>query len=159
MNGGLGAPEPIRAETGREYGELPAAVREGCRFAGWYPAEGGSLPVTADTIVTAETDHTLRAAWEAAEISVSFDANGGKKITAAKAAAKKTVILPGRLRQLAVDSSVRHEDAAVRRPFHTAAQCHRIFVYGPMRTQYMIIRLLRQNLRHDAETGPGRVCV
>ena len=95
-DGGYPVPEPVTAETGKEYGEFPMVWRDGYTFAGWYLPGEGSVPLPDDTVVTLDTDHTLKAAWEVSDIAVSFDANGGKKISAAKtvAAVKRYGELP-----------------------------------------------------------------
>ena len=66
--------ETVEAITGQLYGELPAPVRAFFTFGGWYLND---VKVTADTIVTAETDHTLVAKWSPIEsendtVQVSF---------------------------------------------------------------------------------------
>ena len=50
-------------KIGEAYGELPTPTRKGYNFAGWYTeAEEGTV-VTANTTVSAMTDHTLYAHW------------------------------------------------------------------------------------------------
>ncbi|MDE7300274.1 MAG: InlB B-repeat-containing protein, partial [Lachnospiraceae bacterium] len=83
-DGGYPVPEPVTAETGKEYGAFPIVWRDGYVFAGWYLSGEGSVPLSDDTIVITDTDHTLKAAWEAVGVAVSFDANGGKKISTVK---------------------------------------------------------------------------
>ena len=57
-------------KIGEAYGELPTPTRKGYNFAGWYTeAEEGTV-VTADTTVSAMTDHTLYAHWEAQKANV-----------------------------------------------------------------------------------------
>lgn len=57
-------------KIGEAYGELPTPTRKGYNFAGWYTeAEEGTV-VTADTTVSAMTDHTLYAHWEAKKANV-----------------------------------------------------------------------------------------
>ena len=70
------APAAIRVKSGKTYGQLPAvtAQREGYTFAGWcLDADGEGELVTAETVVSKETDHTLYAKWEGLEYTVSFD--------------------------------------------------------------------------------------
>ena len=50
-------------KIGEAYGELPTPTRKGYNFAGWYTAAEEGTVVTADTTVTATTDHTLYAHW------------------------------------------------------------------------------------------------
>lgn len=78
-----------------EYGELPVAVRQGYTFEGWTAIRNSSRMVTADTIVSKRTTHTLYAKWKAVEkqtaqeesgtevtgIEVSFYPNGGSCAT------------------------------------------------------------------------------
>ena len=73
------APAAIQVKTGKAYGQLPAVTvqREGYTFAGWSLDEDGEELVTAETIVSKETDHTLYAKWEGMEFTVSFDLQGG----------------------------------------------------------------------------------
>ena len=57
-------------KIGEAYGELPTPTRKGYNFAGWYTeAEEGTV-VTTDTTVSAMTDHTLYAHWEAKKANV-----------------------------------------------------------------------------------------
>ena len=56
-------PASITVVKGQTYGDLPEPVRDGYTFDGWYTAENGGEPVTKDTEVTADTDHTLYAHW------------------------------------------------------------------------------------------------
>ena len=74
------APAAIQVKSGKTYGQLPAvtAQREGYTFAGWcLDADGEGELVTAETVVSKETDHTLYAKWEGLEYTVSFDLQGG----------------------------------------------------------------------------------
>ncbi len=77
--GAPAAPAAIQVKTGKTYGQLPAVTvqREGYTFAGWCLDADGEEPVTAETTVTKETDHTLYAKWEGLEYTVSFDLQGG----------------------------------------------------------------------------------
>ncbi len=45
------------------YGDLPTPERSCYKFDGWYTEQSGGTEVTADTKVTAESDHTLYARW------------------------------------------------------------------------------------------------
>ena len=74
------APAAIQVKTGKAYGDLPVVTvqREGYTFAGWcLDADGEGELVTAETVVSKETDHTLYAKWEGLEYTVSFDLQGG----------------------------------------------------------------------------------
>ncbi|MBI5935697.1 MAG: InlB B-repeat-containing protein [Chloroflexi bacterium] len=59
------------------YGALATTTRTGYAFAGWFTAASGGTEVTAATIVTATSNHTLFAHWTANSYTVTFDANGG----------------------------------------------------------------------------------
>ncbi len=67
---------------GGTYGELPTPTRSGYEFAGWYTLAEGGDKVTADTIVTSTTPHTLYAHWtekvQAVKCRVYFDPNNGE---------------------------------------------------------------------------------
>lgn len=73
------APAAIQVKTGKAYGQLPAVTvqREGYTFAGWSLDADGEELITAETVVSKETDHTLYAKWEGMEFTVSFDLQGG----------------------------------------------------------------------------------
>ena len=88
------APAAIQVKTGKTYGDLPVVTieREGYTFAGWcLDADGEGELVTAETVVSKETDHTLYAKWEGQEYTVSFDLQGGNinGITTAESATVK----------------------------------------------------------------------
>ncbi|HBN82329.1 MAG TPA: hypothetical protein DDZ89_00640, partial [Clostridiales bacterium] len=48
----------------------------GYTFTGWFTADNGGTQVTADTLVSAVSNHTLYARWKANEYRVYFDGNG-----------------------------------------------------------------------------------
>lgn len=62
-NGGIVSPTSKAVSCDSAYGDLPTPTREGYFFEGWYTAANGSTKVTAATIVTSLTDHTLYAHW------------------------------------------------------------------------------------------------
>ena len=63
---------------GLAYGALPVPVRTGFNFAGWWTLAGGAgTKVTATTIVSATSAHTLYAKWTAITYTVTFDVQGG----------------------------------------------------------------------------------
>ena len=79
-NGGTGTMQPMRvkAEVGYALPECTFTPPEGKEFAGWLTVNGKVLP--AGTRVISSIDQTLKATWkdkEAAEITISFDPNGG----------------------------------------------------------------------------------
>ena len=79
-NGGTGTMQPMKVKSGEEF-ELPECTftpPEGKEFAGWLAANGTVYP--AGDIVFSTTDSVLKATWkdkEAAEVTISFDPNGG----------------------------------------------------------------------------------
>ena len=79
-NGGTGTMKPMRVKAGVGY-TLPECTftpPEGKEFAGWLAANGTVYP--AGDIVFSTTDTVLKATWkdkEAAEVTISFDPNGG----------------------------------------------------------------------------------
>jgi uncharacterized repeat protein (TIGR02543 family) len=77
-NGGSPSDPPSKNVTfGQPYDELATTSRTGYSFDGWFTAASGGTQVTADTVVTTATDHTLYAQWTAATVTVTFNANGG----------------------------------------------------------------------------------
>jgi len=76
-NGGsLGeAADALRVRANEPVGELPAPVREGWTFLGWYTEAEGGERVSAETVIP--NDAKLYAQWERIFLSVAFDANGG----------------------------------------------------------------------------------
>ena len=79
-NGGTGTMQPMRvkAEVGYALPECTFTPPEGKEFAGWLTVNGKVLP--AGTRVISSIDQTLKATWkdkEAAEITITFDPNGG----------------------------------------------------------------------------------
>ena len=79
-NGGTGTMQPMKVKSGENF-TLPECTftpPEGKEFAGWLAANGTVYP--AGDIVFSTTDSVLKATWkdkEAAEITISFDPNGG----------------------------------------------------------------------------------
>ena len=79
-NGGTGTMKPMRVKAGVGY-TLPECTftpPEGKEFAGWLAANGTVYP--AGDIAFSTTDIVLKVTWkdkEAAEITISFDPNGG----------------------------------------------------------------------------------
>ena len=79
-NGGTGTMQPMRVKAGVDY-TLPECTftpPEGKEFAGWLAVNGKVYP--AGHSVYSTYDQSLKATWkdkEAAEITISFDPNGG----------------------------------------------------------------------------------
>ena len=60
---------------GRAVGKLPAPLRAGYEFAGWWTSPDGGTQIAASTVVTGNM--TCYAHWTANKYTVTFDANGG----------------------------------------------------------------------------------
>ena len=79
-NGGTGTMQPMKVKSGEEF-ELPECTftpPEGKEFAGWL-AVNGRVFLAGDNVIST-TDSVLKATWkdkEAAEITITFDPNGG----------------------------------------------------------------------------------
>ena len=58
------------------YGTLPTPTRDGFTFTGWYTAASGGNQVTASTIMTTASNHTLYAHWTESSYIIAFDGNG-----------------------------------------------------------------------------------
>ena len=54
----------ITVYEGETYGELPTPRRSGFSFVGWYLSSDGEEAITADTLVSGSSDHTLVARWK-----------------------------------------------------------------------------------------------
>ena len=65
------------AYCAQAYGTLPQPRRTGYSFAGWYTQRNGGSLVTADTVMTQNTPHSLYAAWTANSYTLLLDAQGG----------------------------------------------------------------------------------
>ena len=83
-NGGIADTDSKTVTFADQYGELATATRAGYVFGGWYTNNNGGSCITADTIVSVASDHTLYALWTAKSYAVSFNANGGICATASK---------------------------------------------------------------------------
>jgi uncharacterized repeat protein (TIGR02543 family) len=71
-------PKTITIGYGVEYGELATTIKVGYTLAGWYTEAGGAgSPITSDSTVAINEDHTLYAAWQANTYTITFDAQGG----------------------------------------------------------------------------------
>ena len=79
-NGGTGTMQPIKVKPGEDFflPECAFTPPEGKEFAGWLASNGNVFP--AGTLSCYYHDNTLKATWkdkEAAEITISFNPNGG----------------------------------------------------------------------------------
>lgn len=63
--------------NGLKYNQLPTPTRTNHRFDGWFTTPTGGTKVTADTVVSATTDHTLYAHWTDITPTYSITVNGG----------------------------------------------------------------------------------
>jgi uncharacterized repeat protein (TIGR02543 family) len=71
-------PSSMNVTLAESYGKLAATTRPGYTFTGWWTeADGAGMIVTAGTVVTVSSDHTLYAKWTANSSTVTFDAQGG----------------------------------------------------------------------------------
>ena len=61
---------------GEKYGELPTPTREGFEFVGWYDSDENEIK--SNDIVNITSDTTLTAKWLGAEITITFDPDGGE---------------------------------------------------------------------------------
>ena len=64
------------------YGILAAVTRTGYTFNGWFTAASGGALVTAGTLVTTTSSHTLYAQWTIKTYTVTYTANGAGSGTA-----------------------------------------------------------------------------
>ncbi|MBP3238619.1 MAG: InlB B-repeat-containing protein [Lachnospiraceae bacterium] len=76
-NGGEVSNKSLTVIYGRKYGELPEPKKPGYYFIGWYTASEGGTRITADTLVSNASEHTIYAQWSSNAYTVTFDANGG----------------------------------------------------------------------------------
>ena len=72
-NGGSVAPLRIPVYAGDVYGNLPAPVRDGYNFAGWYTRKSSGERIFDTTEVSATSDHTLYAHWDEAELWLGIE--------------------------------------------------------------------------------------
>ncbi|MBP3283875.1 MAG: InlB B-repeat-containing protein, partial [Clostridia bacterium] len=80
-NGGETAiPESQTVTYGEAYGPLATTSREGYKFDGWYTAVEGGSKITAASVVTAVTNHTLYAYWMVNQYTITFDTVGGTEV-------------------------------------------------------------------------------
>lgn len=98
-NGGntLSSAERTKTVTyGSTYGVLPVPTRSNYTFLGWYTASGGGTPVTAETVVTATSNHTLYAHWAQGSVSLpTVTSDAPTDITTARATINGTLVSNG----------------------------------------------------------------
>ena len=61
----------------KAYGTLPVPSYVGYEFTGWYTKKNAGEQVTASTIVTEVSDHTLYAHWQSVGYTLTLNPNGG----------------------------------------------------------------------------------
>ena len=61
--GGTVTPTSKTVVYNEAYGSLPVPTRDGYTFWGWHTTKTGGMKVTAEIIVSADSDHTLYAQW------------------------------------------------------------------------------------------------
>ena len=57
---------------GNKYGTIPAPVRKGYTFDGWYTAKTGGTKITDTTVINNSSNHTLYAHWTGNKYKVTF---------------------------------------------------------------------------------------
>lgn len=67
----------VRVVYGHSYGKLDEPQRDGYNFAGWFTQSSGGSKVTASTVVSNATAHTLYAQWNGITSTITFDSCGG----------------------------------------------------------------------------------
>ncbi|HHV09437.1 MAG TPA: InlB B-repeat-containing protein [Clostridiales bacterium] len=77
VNGGYTSASPRKVYYANTYGTLPAPLRTGHDFLGWYTEPSGGIKINDNAVVKLPSDHTLYARWELKTIRISFDLNGG----------------------------------------------------------------------------------
>ena len=69
------SPDAKLVAPGSLYGDLPTPTCNGFTFTGWFTAKSGGTQVTATTVVTTTTNHTLYAHWKPNSYTVTFNVN------------------------------------------------------------------------------------
>jgi uncharacterized repeat protein (TIGR02543 family) len=70
------SPAQITVTLDQPYGTLPSTTQAGYAFDGWFDAPTGGTQVTATTVVSNASNHTLYAHWHAAGgVILTFDSN------------------------------------------------------------------------------------
>ncbi|MDF2513464.1 MAG: internalin-like protein [Herbinix sp.] len=77
LNGGNGSYSPRTIHYGEVFGSLPAPVRAGYDFLGWFTALSNGTQVTEGSTVNATKDYTLYARWQGHSNYVYFNPTGG----------------------------------------------------------------------------------
>ena len=80
-NGGSVNPESKSVTYDSTYGGLPTPAWAGHEFKGWFTAASGGTEVTSATKVTATSNHTLYAHWDANSYSLTMAVEGGGSVS------------------------------------------------------------------------------
>lgn len=76
-NGGSCATTQKTVDFGSTYGTLPTPTRSGYEFMGWFTAKTGGTQVKPGDTVRPASAAVLYAHWRGADLTLTFDANGG----------------------------------------------------------------------------------
>lgn len=91
-NGGTCSKSSMTVTYDKTYGNLPTPTLSGKEFAGWY-LEDGDTPITKDSIVKIESEHSLVAHWTSLPTyTVTFNANYEGGTNTEKNVAKNSAI-------------------------------------------------------------------
>ncbi len=82
---GTVADSAYEVKYGSAYGDIPAAVREGYTFTGWFTQPEGGDKVTSATVVELDSTHTLYAQYTVNTYTLAFDMAGGDAIASVTA--------------------------------------------------------------------------
>ena len=74
--GGTVDPAEKTVKSGEAYGDLPASVRDGYEFKGWFTASLGGSAVTADMVVGRTYTHWLYAQWNPVDMGDGNNPSG-----------------------------------------------------------------------------------
>ena len=74
-NGGTPSVASKQVSYNSTYGTLPTATKTGYSLSGWFTSSTGGTQITADTIVTSTSNHTLYAQWTAGTFTISYQPN------------------------------------------------------------------------------------
>lgn len=77
-NGGVTSTTSKTVIYGNTYGTLPTPTKSGTSFLGWFTAPTGGTKITAGTVVTTATNHTLYARWGTIGTGTPANAFDGK---------------------------------------------------------------------------------
>lgn len=95
FNGANASADAKTVKQNSQYGELPAPTREGYTFDGWFTSKEGGTKVTADTVMTSASDHTLYAHWTGMKVNITLvdDLNGENNQFSARYGDKFNVVM------------------------------------------------------------------